>query len=90
MCCYGGKVSVPAYPSPPPELMRLWFEDSPEARLFRQHSRSINNATALSSFVVNEHRQESGTSSVVMQGKLTPHLAPSRALFGASFCRSRF
>ena len=43
MCCYGGKVSVPAYPSPPPELMRLWFEDSPEARLFRQHSRSINN-----------------------------------------------
>ena len=71
MCCYGGKVSVPAYPSPPPELMRLWFEDSPEARLFRQHSRSINNATALSSFVVNERRQESGTSSVVMQGKLT-------------------
>ena len=28
MCCYGGKVSVPAYPSPPPELMRLWFDDS--------------------------------------------------------------
>ena len=62
---------MPAYPPPPPELMRLWFEDSREARLFRQHSRSINNATALSSFVVNERRQESGTSSVVMQGKLT-------------------
>ena len=71
MCCQGGKVTVPAYPPPPPELMRLWFEDSSEARLFRQHSRSINNATALSSFVVNERRQESGTSSVVMQGKLT-------------------
>ena len=71
MCCQGGKVSVPGYPTPPPELMRLWFEDSAEARLFRQHSRSVNNATSLSSFVVNERRQESGTSSVVMQGKLT-------------------
>ena len=71
MCCQGGKVSVPAYPTPPPELMRLWFEDSAEARLFRQHSRSVNNATSLSSFVVNERRQDHGTSSVVMQGKLT-------------------
>ena len=62
---------MPAYPPPPPELMRLWFEDSAEAKLFRQHSRSVNNATSLSSFVVNERRQESGTSSVVMQGKLT-------------------
>ena len=71
MCCQGGKVTVPAYPPPPPELMRLWFEDSAEARLFRHHSRSVNNSTSLSSFVVNERRQESGTASVVMQGKLT-------------------
>ena len=71
MCCQGGKVTVPAYPPPPPELMRLWFEDSSEARLFRQHSRSINNATALSSFVVNERRQESGTSSVYPKGRKT-------------------
>ena len=71
MCCQSGKVSVPAYPPPPPELMRLWFDDTAEARLFRQHARSVNNATSLSSFVVNERRQDHGTSSVVMQGKLT-------------------
>ena len=71
MCCQGGTVTVPAYPPPPPELMRLWFDDTAEAKLFRQHARSVNNATSLSSFVVNERRQDHGTSSVVMQGKLT-------------------
>lgn len=71
MCCYAGKVVLPAYPEPPPELMRLWFEDSPAARLFRQHARSVNNAVNLSSCVVNERSHKSGTSSVVMLGKLT-------------------
>ena len=55
-------------------------EDSSEARLFRQHSRSIYNATALSSFAVNERRQESSTSSVVMQGKLIQQIGRRAAL----------
>ena len=71
MCCLGGRVKLPSIPSPPPELMLLWYEDTPEARLFRQHSRSVNNATCLSSFVVNERTHDTGISSVIMMGKLT-------------------
>ena len=71
MSCYGGKVILSAYPGPPPEMKQLWFEDSPGARLFRQHSRSVNNAVNLSSYLVNERKHKSGTSSVVMMGKLT-------------------
>jgi hypothetical protein len=51
--------------------MDLWFSDSRAARLFRQHTRSVNNAISLSSFLVNERRFERGTSSVVILGKLT-------------------
>ena len=84
MCCQGGKVMVPAYPPPPPELMRLWFDNTLEARLFRQHSRSINNATSLSSFMVNERRHTQGTSSVVLQGKLTQLIGSLQPAEGAS------
>ena len=84
MCCQGGKVMVPAYPPPPPELMRLWFDNTLEARLFRQHSRSINNATCLSSFMVNERRHDQGTSSVVLQGKLTQLIGSLQPAEGTS------
>ena len=84
MCCQGGKVLVPAYPPPPPELMRLWFDNTAEARLFRQHARSVNNATSLSSFVVNERRHEQGTSSVVLQGKLTQLIGSLQPAEGVS------
>ena len=71
LCCYGGKVQPESFPTPPPELMELWFGESPEARLCRQHARSINNAVCLSSLRVNERQHMAGTSSVVMLGKLT-------------------
>ena len=71
MCCLGGRVKLPSVPSPPSELMRLWFEDTFEAKLFRHHSRSVNNASCLSSFVVNERTHDTGISSVIMMGKLT-------------------
>ena len=51
--------------------MNLWYDNTQEARLFRQHSRSVNNASCLSSIVVNERNHEAGISSVVMMGKLT-------------------
>ena len=84
MCCQGGKVIVPPYPPPPPELMRLWCENTAEARLFRHHARSVNNATALSSFVVNERRHAQGTSSVVLQGKLTQLIGSLQPAEGAA------
>ena len=71
MCCHGGRVTLPRTPTPPPELMNLWYDNTQEARLFRQHSRSVNNASCLSSIVVNERNHEAGISSVVMMGKLT-------------------
>ena len=71
LCCHGGRVTLPRTPTPPPELMNLWYDNTQEARLFRQHSRSVNNASCLSSIVVNERNHEAGISSVVMMGKLT-------------------
>jgi hypothetical protein len=87
MCCNKGKVVLPAFPEPPAELKQLWFDDSARARLFRQHARSVNNAVNLSSTVVNERTHKTGTSSVVMLGKMTQligSLEPSggqRAMF---------
>ena len=52
--CCGLKVSLPPFRTPPEGLRKLWFEDSHEAKLFRENSRSFNNAMALSSIKVRE------------------------------------
>ena len=71
-CCNDGKVKLDAFPDPPPLLASLWTADTPKARLFRDNSRSFNNALALASLKVNE-RKFSGSHyapSVVFEGKV--------------------
>ena len=55
-CCNNGKVSLQSFPDPPPLLKRLWMSNTPEARLFRENSRSFNNGLALASLKVNERK----------------------------------
>ena len=71
-CCNNGKVSLQAFPDPPPLLKHLWTANTPEGRLFRENSRSFNNGLALASLKVNE-RKFHGSSyapSVVFEGKV--------------------
>ena len=48
-CCSNGKVHLDPLPQPPEQINKLWHDDTPEGRLFRQHARSINNAVCLTS-----------------------------------------
>ena len=51
-CCSEGKVLLDRFPTPPPDIDILWHADTPAGRLFREHSRSINNAVCLTSIRV--------------------------------------
>ena len=37
-CCSNGKVYLDPLPQPPDQIRKLWHEDTPEGRLFRQHA----------------------------------------------------
>ena len=56
ICCGGGKIKLSPFPKPPQEIYDLWIKDTPEARLFRANSRSLNNAACLSSLAVQEKK----------------------------------
>ena len=71
-CCNDGKVILDRYPDPPLLLRSLWTANTPEARLFRENSRSFNNALALASLKVEERKFSGGyTPSVVFEGKVS-------------------
>ena len=72
VCCNNGKVHLAPFPDPPPYLKHLWTSDTIEARLFREQSRSFNNALALSSIKVTERKFRDGFSpSVIFEGKVS-------------------
>ena len=52
-CCNNGKVLLDPFPQPPEELNNLWHANTPEARVFRENARSINNALCMASIKVN-------------------------------------
>ena len=76
-CCIDGKVILERFPDPPPLLKNLWTANTPEARLFRDNSRSFNNGLALASLKV-EERKFSGSfaPSVVFEGKVSIRCGP--------------
>ena len=77
VCCNNGKVNLPAFPNPPQYLRQLWTADTAEARLFREHSRSFNNALALSSIKVTERKFTGNYKpSVVFEGKVCQMFGP--------------
>ena len=69
-CCSGGKVLPIPFPRPPEGLMKLWTENDPKSRIFRENSRHINNAVCLSSLKVDERRFRGFAPTVVFQGRV--------------------
>ena len=49
MCCYSGKVRLPLFENPPPELLDLLTRQDEVGRKFRDHIRNYNNALAMTS-----------------------------------------
>ena len=77
LCCNGGKVKLDLFPDPPQIIKNLLTTNSPEANLFKENTRSFNNALALSSVRVNEKRFKNGYSpSVIFEGKVTQMCGP--------------
>ena len=66
-CCSNGKVDLEPFPRPPPELMNLWTGNGRNARIFRQFTREINNASCLSSIKVTEKRFNGFSPSVIFK-----------------------
>ena len=70
-------------PAPPPVLRRLWTGDTMEARTFRQFSRHLNSALALSSLTAQEVPPPRGTGAytpcIVVQGRLYQRLGAVQA-----------
>ena len=83
LCCASGRVRLEPVPAPPPQLRHLWTADSVEARTFRQYSRHLNSALALSSLSAREVPPPAGTGGyapcVVIQGRVYHRLGPLEA-----------
>ena len=77
LCCNGGKVSLIIFPPPPELIQSLLTGNSVEAKLFRENTRSFNNALALSSIRVNERKFRNGYNpSVIFEGKVCQMYGP--------------
>ena len=80
LCCSNGKVFLASFPPPPAYLETLWTADTAEARIFREHARSFNNALALSSIRVADRKFEgSYNPSVIYEGKVHQMYGPLEA-----------
>ena len=75
-CCSNGKIMLTPFPRPPEKLMKLWSSSNVKSRVFRDHSRTINNAVCLSSIQVQERQFQGFTPSVIFQGKVLHRLGP--------------
>ena len=69
-CCSDGKVVLTPFPKPPKPLMDLWIGTDARSRIFKTHSRQLNNAVCLSSLQVTERNPMGFNPSVVFQGKV--------------------
>ena len=70
-CCGDGKYLPEVFPRPPESIMKLWMGSDSKAKLFRNFTREINNAVALSSIQVREKRFAGFTPNVIFQGQVT-------------------
>ena len=86
-CCSNGKVYLDPLPEPPEQIRKLWHEDTPEGRLFRQHARSINNAVCLTSIKGKQKTFGGGFApNVVYEGKVNYLVGPLQAVEGERPC----
>ena len=76
-CCNNGKVFLDLFPQPPEELNNLSHADTPEARVFRENARSINNALCMASIKVKLRNFGKGFNpSVIFEGRATQLVGP--------------
>ena len=68
-CCNDGKVQLTPFPRPPEALMNLWMGNDAKSRLFKLHSRQLNNAVCISSLQVKEKNVAGFNPSVIFQGR---------------------
>ena len=91
-CCLNGKVLPKVFPRPPDQLMKLWTEDGRIPRLFRAHTRELNNALCLSSIKVQQKTFGNFTPSVIFQGQMKHYAGPllpnegSKPKFAQLYC----
>ena len=86
-CCSNGKVYLDPLPQPPEQIRKLWHEDTPEGRLFRQHARPINNAVCLTSIKGKQKTFGGGFApNVVYEGKVNYLVGPLQAMDGEKPC----
>ena len=89
-CCSNGKVLLDMFPRPPHEIDNLWRADTSEGRVFRENTRSINNAVCLTSIKVKQ--RNFGTEfnpSVIFLGKVQQFAGPLQAADGEKPCFSQ-
>merc|ERR1712082_127822 len=82
-CCLEGKVHLPPFPSPPQAIKDLWFNNTPEANLFKKHSRVLNNSVCLSSLAVWERTFSHFSPTVIFQGRVIQRMGSLLAEPGA-------
>ena len=86
-CCNNGKVILEKLPQPPEQINKLWHDNTPEGKLFRQNSRSINNAVCLTSIKGKQRNFGGGFApNVVYEGKVTYLVGPLQAAEGEKPC----
>ena len=77
VCCSKGKVQLPLFPDPPKMITNLLKADTVEGKLFRQNTRTFNNALALSSLQVQVRSFAGGyTPCIVFEGKVCQRIGP--------------
>ena len=74
-CCSNGKIPLVPFPRPPDRIQELWTGSDEKSVLFRQHSRTVNNAVCLTSLETTE-RRGGFTPSVIFQGKVHHRVGP--------------
>ena len=77
LCCNSGKVHLDSFPDPPDLLKKLLTEETVDAKLFREQSRSLNNALTLSSIQVRTKKFNSAfVPNVIFEGKVCQWIGP--------------
>ena len=82
-------MKLDTFPKPPKAIYHLWYADTPEGLLFREHARSINNAVCLTSIKVKQRNFDRFSPSVIFEGKVQKLAGPLEAAPGEKPCFSQ-
>ena len=75
-CCSGGKVVLTPFPCPPQPILELFIGQNDDAKIFRKHARSINNAVCLTSLKNHWLPREGWQPSIIFQGRVQTRVGP--------------